>query len=100
VYKTIGAGNNDQTLSFIVFPDSGCGAADQGAVGRMNAKVREFMGKLADADDSLGVRLADDEFQYREINMALNRWGGPDFRGREPTAGRKPVTRIFLTAGS
>jgi hypothetical protein len=73
--------SNDETFSFIIFPGSGNGVADPAAVKKMEGVVRAQMGKLFDADDSLGRKLAEDDDEYRPINMALRDWGGPQFSG-------------------
>jgi hypothetical protein len=93
VYETIADGqSHDETFSFIVFPKSGSGVADPEAVKKMESVVRARLSKLADADDSLGVRLSNGgEMEYRNINMVLRKWGGPSFFGARAHGG--PETR-------
>ena len=91
IFETIGNGNNDQTFSFIAFPGTGSGVADQNAVAKLKSTVRALMGKISDDDDSISARLANDEWQYRDLSLAVYNWGGPYFMGHRAHGG--PETR-------
>jgi hypothetical protein len=92
VYEEIADGKyNDETFTFIAFPNSGSGAADKAAVNRMETVVRAQLTKLNDADDTLGATLGKGEMEYRNINLALRSWGGPQFSGARAHGG--PETR-------
>jgi hypothetical protein len=93
VYNEIAEGKyNDEMFSFIAFPHSGNGAADKAAVKRMKSVLLSLFGKLFDADDTLGRWIGgDDEMGYRNANLALRSWGGPQFSGARAHGG--PETR-------
>lgn len=94
IYLTLGQGKyNDEAYSFIVFPGSGSGSADQAAVGRMDRVVRSQLQKIANADDALAKRLAPRDPEYDNVNKAIWEHGGPDFNVAHHRAHGGPETR-------
>jgi hypothetical protein len=92
VYETIAGGKfNDETFTFIVFPNSGSGRADPPAVKRMESVVNANIAKLNGADDTLAATFGSGETEYRNINVALRSRGGPEFSGARAHGG--PETR-------
>lgn len=77
IYMTLGEGKyNDENYSFILFPGSGNGAADNDAVGRMDGVVKNQLAKLTGGDDVLARRLAPKSPQYDRLKYAIWEAGG------------------------